>query len=244
MLHPTQLLSPHSPPQRRRAGFSGFQPLHQHQPQHQHQDGAHLATPGPRDALWLPAAATAPPGDGPLTRGQPEQLQQLLRRQRPGGPPRRLPLAPGAGQAPRRRGQGQPLWEADADGRLGHLEWPDWHGGAALPARRLSGAHTYISLHVCMYVGVRVRGGWACQAGASPTRSVSVCGPRSHWRQSPEPQGPVWAENGPPPGAFSHASWPLFVRLRGDPSCFRETLWETAVEAGTESNTVHKTSWR
>lgn len=78
-----------------------------------------------------------------------------------------------------------------------------------------------------MYVGVRVRGGWAYQAGASPTRSVSVCGPQSHWRQSPEPRGPVRAENRPSLGPFSHSSWPLFVRLCGDPSCFRETLWET-----------------
>lgn len=78
-----------------------------------------------------------------------------------------------------------------------------------------------------MYVGVRVRGGGGHTRRALPPRAPCLCvalGADGGRVQSPEAQcGPRTV----PPGPFSHSSWPLFVRLCGDRSCFRETLRET-----------------
>lgn len=120
-------------PQHWQPAISGFKSLHQHQPKHQHQIGTDLPSPGPRHPLGLPSAAAAAaaataaavaPGAGALPRRQPEQLQQLLRRQRPRGPAQRLPLARGAGPAARRRGPGEPLGKTNEDGHVGDINPP------------------------------------------------------------------------------------------------------------------------
>lgn len=121
-----------SSPQGRRSPTSELQPLDQHQPQHKHQVRAQFAAAGARHPLRLPppaAAARLQPAGGPgtLARRQPQLLLQLVRRQRPRGPPAGLPLPAGTGEAPCwLGGQGEPLGQAPAHGHVGDIKIPSW----------------------------------------------------------------------------------------------------------------------